>query len=186
MSNLESYQSQLPAKPDQFVTAYTPGKCLQLFSKANTPAICLNSEVPSLATIRKQYSEDFITAYIALWIDNLNDFVNAPRKMSPAQMEETAVILYQEYHYFNLADINLVFRRIKKGEFGQLFADIDGVKILGWFDQYARERMRTAADQQLTHHSNFTDDHQRSSNPEAEKLQNIRAKGFHTIEQANK
>lgn len=186
MNEIQLYQSKLPAKPDQFAVQFTPAKCLQAFNKVNTPALCMGSEAPTLASIRKEYSEDFITAYIALWIDNLNDFINAPRRMNPAQIEETAVILYQEYHYFNLADINLVFRRIKKGEFGNLYADIDGVKILGWFEKYAQERMRTAADQQLTHHTNFTDDYQRSSNPEAEKIKNIRAKGFHTIEQAKK
>jgi hypothetical protein len=187
MSDIQLYQSQLPAKQEMFVTAYTPGKCLQLFSKVNTPALCIDSGIPTLATIRKQYSQDFIIAYLAMWILNLNEFINVPRKMSPEQMEETATILYQEYHFFNLADINLIFRRIKKGEFGQLFADIDGLKILSWFEKYAQERMRTAADQQITDHSNFTDEFPRKSEKaEAEKIQNIRAKGFHTIEGAKK
>jgi hypothetical protein len=186
MSNIQPYQSQLPANHVDFVEQFTPVKCLIVFKNTNTPALCIDSGTPSLAMVRKQYSEDFITAYIALWIDNLNDFVNAARRMTPAQIEETAIILFQEYYYLNIADINLVFRRIKKGEFGQLFAEIDGIKILSWFEQYAQERMRTSADQEMVNHSRYVDNHTRSSNPEAEKIMNIRAKGFFEIEKSKR
>lgn len=188
MSDIQIFEQQieLPAKHDQFAIQFTPGKCLQLFKNTNTPALCIESRTPELALIRKTYSEDFIIAYIALWIDNLNDFVNAARRMSETQMEETAIILFQEYYYLNLADINLVFRRIKKGEFGQLFAELDGLKILGWFEKYAQERMRTSADQQLTKHSLYNDNYPRHSNADAEKIANIRAKGFFLIENAKK
>lgn len=186
MSNIQIYKSDLPAKPEHFASQYTPVKCLRLLKKIDTPALALNSETPSLASIKKTYSEDFIIAYIALWIDNLNDFVNANRKMSPQQIEETATLLYQEYPYFKLADINLVFRKIKKGEFGQLFAELDGVKILGWFDQYSRERMRTAADQQIAYKEELAGGSmpRASDKGEAEKIANIRAKGFLIQEKA--
>lgn len=207
MTNIQLFnqQIQLPAKQENFVklfnpqqctlpqvkadfsALFSPVKCLVVLNKVNSPALCLNSGAPSLAAIRKHFSDDYIIAYIALWIDNLNDFVNANRKMTSAQMEETAVILFQEYHYLNLADINLVFRRIKKGEFGMLFSEIDGVKILGWFDLYAQERMRAAIEINQSTAFDAHDNYPRArEKKEAEKIANIRAKGFHTIEQANK
>lgn len=118
MSEIQIYKSQLPALQEQFISQFTPGKCLMAFNKIDSPALCLNSGTPTLGAIKRQYSDDFIIAYIALWIDNLNDFVNAVRKMNPAQMEETAIILFQDYYYFTLADINLVFRKIKKANSG--------------------------------------------------------------------
>lgn len=187
MSNIQLVeQTNLPAQPEVFVVQYAPLSCLKQFSKANTPALCVDSGTPSLGQIRKAYDLDFALAYIELWIDNLNDFVNAARRMSPAQMQETAAILFQEYPYLNIADINLVFRRIKKGEFGQLFAEIDGIKILGWFSIYDQERRRICADRELSNHQRFSDNFKRSSNREAEKIANIRAMGFHTIENAKK
>lgn len=186
MSNIEIYQSQLPAKQEHFAVQFTPQKCLVAFNKVNSPALCMQSQAPTLGNIRKQYSDDFVIAYIALWIDNLNDFVNASRKMSPAQMEETAVILFQEYYYFNLADINLVFRKIKKGEFGQLFAELDGVKILYWFEAYAHDRMRTAADASESASDQYRQDLPRISDNTEERNKNLQAIGFHIQEQAKR
>lgn len=168
----------LPATSKQFLNEFAPGKCLRLFSKTTTPAQALRSKAPTLASIRKNYSEDFLVAYIAVWIVNLNDFVNASRKMSPEQMEETAFMIYQEYYYMNLADINLVFRKIKKGEFGQLFAELDGVKILGWFEKYNQERMTTAADNEINGAARYTDNFKRTSDNTDDKNKNKQAIGL--------
>lgn len=178
MSNIEKAKPQGLATKDQFLQNYSPGKCLRLFGKTTTPALAMKSEAPTLASIRKNYSEDFLVAYIAVWIVNLNDFVNASRKMSPEQMEETAFMIYQEYYYMNLADINLVFRKIKKGEFGQLFAELDGVKILGWFEKYNQERMRTAADNEINGAARYADDYQRTSERTDEQTKNKQAIGL--------
>ena len=160
MEEIEKYKadSALPATTKGFLDQYAPSKCLRVFQKENTPALTLKSLAPTLGSIKREYSEDFQIAYVSVWIVNLNDFVNALRKMSPVQIEETATILVQEYPYLNLSDINLVFGKIKKGEFGQLFAEIDGMKILSWFEQYVRERMRTAADISMSQAENFKQD----------------------------
>lgn len=183
MSNIQIIQHNLPAAPDQFALAYSPGKCLRLFGKIDSPVLCMESSAPSLARVKKQYSDDFIIAYIALWIDNLNDFVNAVRKMNPVQIEETAILILQEYYYFNIADINLVFRKIKKGEFGQLFAELDGVKILSWFEQYARERARNAADLSVGSAGVFNKELPRW-NDGSETIKNKQAIGLHLLEKA--
>lgn len=155
MSEIQVYQTQLPAKAEHFVTAFTPQKCLVQFGKITTPALCLDSKTPSLAKIKKQYSEDFILAYIELWLDNLNDYINATRKLNVPQMQEIAILILQDYYYFNLADINLVFRKIKRGEFGKLFESLDGTKILSWFDEYAAQRIDTAIDRNEAQSNNY-------------------------------
>ena len=60
--------------------------------------------------------------------------------MTPKQIKETAKYIYEEYYYFKLDDIYLIFTRIKKGEFGELFESLDGSKILKFFKMYANER----------------------------------------------
>lgn len=189
MGEIVKYEqkSVLPATMIGFMSEYAPAKCLRVFHQENTPALTLNSSAPTLASIRREYSEDFQIAYVSVWIVNLNDFVNALRKMSPEQIEETATIIVQEYPYLNLADINLVFRKIKKGEFGQLFAEIDGMKVLSWFEQYARERMRTAADISMSQADNFKQDLPRTSDTIAiNKIKNRQAIGLHIQEQAKR
>ena len=116
MNEILKYEqkSVLPATMIGFMSEYAPAKCLRSFARENTQILAISSSAPTLASIRREYSEDFQIAYVSVWIVNLNDFVNALRKMSPEQIEETATIIVQEYPYLNLADINLVFRKIKK------------------------------------------------------------------------
>ncbi len=178
-------KSALPATTKSFLAEFAPAKCLRVFQKENTPALTIHSSAPTLGSIRREYSEDFQIAYVAVWIVNLNDFVNALRKMTPEQIDETATIIVQEYSYLNLADINLVFRRIKKGEFGQLFAEIDGMKILTWFEQYTQERARTAADFSMSNGDRFRQDLPRTCDALAvNKIKNQQAIGLHIQEQA--
>jgi hypothetical protein len=187
MDEIVKYQSKsnLPATKQSFLAEYAPAKCLRVFARENSPALAIRSSAPTLASIRREYSEDFQIAYVSVWIVNLNDFVNALRKMSPEQIEETATIIVQEYPYLNLADINLVFRKIKKGEFGQLFAEIDGMKVLSWFEQYAQERMRTAADISMSQADHFKQDLPRVSDMVAiNKIKNRQAIGLHIQEKA--
>ena len=187
MDEIVKYQSKsnLPATKQSFLAEYAPGKCLRVFQKENTPALTMKSAAPTLASIRREYSEDFQIAYVSVWIVNLNDFVNALRKMSPEQIEETATIIVQEYPYLNLADINLVFRKIKKGEFGQLFAEIDGMKVLSWFEQYAQERARTAAEISMSQADHFKQDLPRTSDTVTiNKIKNRQAIGLYIQEQA--
>jgi hypothetical protein len=187
MNEIAKYQSKsnLPATRQSFLAEYAPAKCLRFFQKENTPALAISSSAPTLGSIRREYSEDFQIAYVSVWIVNLNDFVNALRKMSPEQIEETATIIVQEYPYLNLADINLVFRKIKKGEFGQLFAEIDGMKVLSWFEQYTQERARTAAEISMSHGEKFKQDMPRVSDAVAiNKIKNRQAIGLHIHELA--
>jgi hypothetical protein len=187
MHEIVKYEDKpaLPATMIGFMSEYAPGKCLRTYHRENTPALTISSSAPTLASIRREYSEDFQVAYVSVWIVNLNDFVNALRKMSPEQIEETATIIVQEYPYLNLADINLVFRKIKKGEFGQLFAEIDGMKVLSWFEDYAQERARTAADLSMSQAEKYKQDLPRVSDSAIiNKNKNQQAIGLYIQEQA--
>jgi len=189
MNEIIKYEQKpaLPATMIGFMSEYAPVKCLRAFHRENTPALAISSTAPTLASIRREYSEDFQVAYVSVWIVNLNDFVNALRKMSPEQIEETATIIVQEYPYLNLADINLVFRKIKKGEFGQLFAEIDGMKVLSWFEQYAQQRARTAAEISMSQSDHFKQDLPRvSETVTINKIKNRQAIGLHILEQAKR
>lgn len=144
MNEIQIHQHKLPARADQFVASYCPKSCLLVFSKINTTELCIASKLPSLAILKKAYGNDFTLAYLELWLDNLNDFLNVKRKLTPSQMQEIAIFIYQDYYYFKLTDINLVFSKIKKGEYGQFYETLDGPKIIAAFEKYAADRISTA------------------------------------------
>ena len=142
----------LPSTTKEFLLEHTVPQCLRKLRTVTTPALAIKSEMPTLGALKKAYSEDFMLAYIELWLVNLNDFINVARKMNPAQMQELSLMIYQDYYYFNLADLNLVFSMIKKGEFGPLYESIDGAKVLACFQKYVIKRESVAFDVGLEEH----------------------------------
>jgi len=129
-----------------------PAKAMMAFRKCNTPALCIESKAPALAVIRKEKGDTKARQAVELWISDLNDFLNISRKMSPQQIQQTATLIIQEFFYFNLADVNLIFTRAKKGQYGNFYESLDGPKIFSWFDQYDRERAETAYYANLKQH----------------------------------
>lgn len=105
-----------------------------------TVAKAANSYEMSLAVINKENGRKAVINYISEWIIEFNEFVNIKNKMTIGQVKITAHDIYDSYHYMKLSDINLIFKNARKGIYGQLYESIDGVKILGWFEQYAKER----------------------------------------------
>lgn len=132
--------------------------------KINEVSEAIETKTPSLATINKKFGEDFTQAYIEGWIVNLREFLNVGKKMNDLQTQETAVLIMQQYHAVTIADINLIFKRAKLGQWGQIYDRLDGQVILSWFEQYFRQRCNACADKSILEADKYKNDvHQRYS-----------------------
>lgn len=117
----------------------TPDILIEKFNKIQTIENAIQSNQKTLSFYKKQYNREYVINYINLWIISLNEFITV-NKMTPNQIKETSNYIYNDYYYLNLADIYLIFTKIKKGEFGQIYGSIDGLKILTFFQKYASDR----------------------------------------------
>lgn len=140
---------------DNQLAIINPTKAMLAFKECNTPAKCITSSTPALAELKKDQGEDKAIKVIELWISDLNDFLNISRKMNPFQIKQTAIMILSEFYYFKLTDINLVFSKAKRGEFGKLYESLDGMKIFSWFEQYNQERCQVAYNEALREHDNL-------------------------------
>lgn len=134
---------------------YNPTQAVLKLKGCNTPAKCMTSGTPALAEIRKEKGEDSTLTALELWIVDANEFFNLPRPMGPSQISQTAIMLLSDFYYFRIADINLVFTRAKKGQYGELYGSLDGMKIYSWFEQYDNERSQIAYSDALREHDNL-------------------------------
>jgi len=100
------------------------------------------SNVLKLSELAKFYKQDLPLLTIEAMIIVLNDFVNVREegKMSDRQIQETARLLYSDFYFYNLAELTLVFNRLKTGHYGSFFGRVDGVEILRAFREYRKER----------------------------------------------
>lgn len=119
-----------------------------------------NSKLPSLATVRKTYGENYTEAYVAIWITNLVEFFQVGKRMGESQIDETAMLIIQDYYMLTLADINLIFTRAKKAHYGELYDRLDGGVILSWFRKYFEERCQEAESIALRKHDRFKENGQ--------------------------
>jgi len=135
--------------------------------------------MPSISKINKKFGEDFTQAYIEGWIVNLRDFINIGKKMSDSQTQETAMMILDEFYNVTIADINLIFKRAKLGQYGQIYDRLDGQVILSWFDKYFQERCKAAADKSILEGDKYKiDPYQRHSVGEKNKDHAARIQSF--------
>ena len=140
----------------ELLTIYSPPSIKALTKRLNSANDLIKAEnnTPSLGYIcRTLQNEQLALALVKLHIIDLLDFINPSRSMSIEQVEQTAELLISDYSYLKIADLLLVFKKAKKGEFGQLYEGIDGMKILQWFNQIWDARLE-AAEQQSQNEAN--------------------------------
>ena len=114
--------------------------------------------MPSLVSIKKVFGDDFIQAYIEVWIVNIREFINVGKKMTDEQTTETAMLIVDEYYNLNLADINFIFKNAKLGRYGKYYDRLDGQIILSWFEEHFSNRCKSAADKSIMEAEQFKDD----------------------------
>ena len=125
---------------EQFLQEYSVYSCVSKYGHIKDVKGVLKEYSPSLVNLKKESSKDYVLAYIGVWILSLREFVNVKYSMSPAQINETAYYIYQDYYYFKISDITLIFTNAKKGYYGDFFHTLDGAMILSWFRDHAKER----------------------------------------------
>ena len=75
--------------------------------------------------------------------------------MSEDNIDLIALYIVQDFGNLTMSDINLVFTRAKKGNYGELYESLNTAKVLGWFTEYFEERMVTAGEMAVLSHNHI-------------------------------
>jgi hypothetical protein len=134
--------------------------------------------LPTIGTVKKVYGDDFAQAYIETWIVNISEFVNIGKNMNENQIYETAQMILDSYPYFTLADINLIFKKAKKGDFGQIYDRLDGQIIFSWFTKYNQLRCLEAEEQSISQANYFKERDNRPHDRDTMSISNIKSRLF--------
>lgn len=101
---------------------------------------------PSLARLRADYGEEAIEDIIRLYLIDLSENVNLKRPLRDSQVDNIAREVVAEYYSLTIADVHIIFRKAKRGEYGVLYESLDTPKVMTWFRDYFAERCQTGAD----------------------------------------
>ena len=112
--------------------------------KINNPVSCLEYNADSLTKTKVKYGESTVIEFLTLQIISADMFFSNDnkKKMLGHQIKETAELISMEYFYYNLAEVSLIFRKIKIGEFGEVYGNLNGNFILKAFMKYRQMRLK--------------------------------------------
>lgn len=101
---------------------------------------------PSLAVLRRDNGSKKIEAIIKLYLIDLCENVNLTRPLGDAQVENIAREIVAEYYNLTIADVHVIFRQAKTGEYGDFFGSLDMPKVMTWFREYFNNRCELGAE----------------------------------------
>lgn len=146
----------LPTTSNLFLKTYNPIKVKRELIEVDSIPAVFNTSLPTLGEIKRTYGTKQVEAYIKLWLIELNEVLNLKRPMKAHQIDECAMLICQKYNALSIADINLIFKRVKMGEMGELFESLSIHKLMKWFANYFDERCDVAGSQSRQAHSRHT------------------------------
>lgn len=91
-----------------------------------------------------EFGENHARAIVVILLSEVVDFFNASNTMNDSQVAITTDLIIEEYPYFKIDDLKLAFRNAMKGRYGEIYNRLDGSVIMGWLNQYNRERCAKA------------------------------------------
>lgn len=119
---------------------YSPNNARRELAPIKTAIDCFKHHTPSFSEIKKAMGEAKAEAYVKLWLIYLDELLNLKERMSEVQIDEVARLVVSEYYYLKIADLNLTFNRVCKGEYGKTYDRLSISQIMGWFASYSQER----------------------------------------------
>lgn len=125
-----------------FLKEYNVPSCQKKYEGVKTCRGAINTDAPKISTIISRYGRSSTSTYLETWLYNLADSINvkSDRNLTMEQIREASTYIVEEYYDLNLAEITLVFKKIKKGEFGYHYEGLDMMKIMNFFRKYREEK----------------------------------------------
>lgn len=99
---------------------------------------------PSLAVLRRNYGSEAVEDIIMLYLADLRDNVNLTRPLRDAQIELIANEIVSKFYSLTIADVHVVFRKAKTGEYAPFYEGLDMPKVTSWFNEYFDDRCAMA------------------------------------------
>lgn len=114
-------------------------------------------QFPSIAALRKDHGSQKVEIVIKLYLVELCELVNLKRPLTERQIDSIAIEVVSRHGALTIADVHVIFRKAKNGEFGELYESLDMPKVMRWFSDYFDDRCEAGANLSLRESDRFYD-----------------------------
>lgn len=112
--------------------------------QTSTPAAMIKADTPNLWEIRSNTNHAVAVAILVKALLHLARLVNVERNLNEVQIGEIAGDVIEEYGYLKVEEVKYILKRAAKAE--KIFGRLDYNVVMGWFEQYATERVTLCVD----------------------------------------
>jgi len=123
-----------------YIQKYEPVQVLTSLRHIKTMEQAIEDDKNCVAFYSKQMGEDSVLALIELHLTALSESVNVGQPLTKFQIKEIAIEIHSMFYFLSMTEICFVLRKLKRGEYGQLYGALNIVFILDCFNRYAEER----------------------------------------------
>lgn len=106
-------------------------------------------QFPALSRLKRDFGAQKVETVIKLYLVDLVELVNLKRPLREKQIDAIAMEVVSTYYMLTIADVHVIFRRARNGEFGELYESMDMPKVMKWFSGYFAERCEAAANNSI-------------------------------------
>lgn len=99
-------------------------------------------KAPTLAVVRRDYGAEIARKWLVIEVGDFNNFigVSEERKMPLEVMKGLADMIMARYYYLKLSEVMLFFMRLKYGDYGEMYGNVDAVRILSAMRKFIMQR----------------------------------------------
>lgn len=136
-------------------------------------SVACNDIVPSVNRLVRELGYKETAALIVMQLTRLETMLNVSKPMQPEALAETATMVVDSCLDagvgINAADIDIIFKRALKGEYGKFYGGIGCADVLGWFRKYFNEKTEACVQHNIEKSSEYRYYSPRSSEMAADK-----------------
>lgn len=123
----------------------------------------LDNTIPKSLAETEKAKPGICQPVIEYMILQLSEYLNIGKNIKPAQIEETAALLFAEFDHLTLEHFAIVLQRAKLGYWGEIYDRLDGIIIAGWLRKYVEELRREVTLRRENHHLSTKESRTRSN-----------------------
>lgn len=131
--------------------------------KFDAMELAIVDAAPALSSIRCYKGLEFTLDFLLAILTDFVAWFNVPQGMTTSQVDTTAQIIFEDYHYLKVSEIKYILERGKRQM--QTHGSIDGRKILQLFVDYDAGRTGHSSAESLSNHIYLTEPEKRVKQP---------------------
>lgn len=139
-ASLERKKNEITAtygSREQFMRAFNPAAQRTV---CNNPEVCFFGGAPTLAQLNATYGGQTAAAWLVPQLYDLSEYSGSKEKLQGVPLEDCATVIAADFHYLNVTELMLFFRRFKSGLYGHFYASVDPLKITTALRTFLTER----------------------------------------------